>query len=109
MIQALAPYVTATAIKHHFSSGVYVREAPLCRGQEVETHEHVYDHFGILGSGSVVVDLDGEMSVHHGPCVIEIKAGKKHSIRALTDIVWFCVHATEVADPEKIDEVLIKR
>ncbi len=107
MIAAAAPYVTG--IKHHFSAGVYVREATLLEGQEVETHEHVYDHFGILGRGSVIVDLDGEMAVRHGPCVIEIKAGKKHSIRALTDIVWFCVHATDVADPEKIDEVLIKR
>ena len=96
-------------IRHHFSAGVYVREMTLDQDHEVDTHEHNYDHFGILGSGSVVMCLDGEMSVHHGPCVIEIAAGKKHSIRALTDIVWFCVHATDVADPEKIDEVLIKR
>lgn len=96
-------------IRHHFSAGIYVREATLARDGEVQTHEHVYDHFGILGAGSVIVELDGEMSVYHGPCVIEIRAGKKHSIRALTDIVWFCVHATDVADPEKIDEVLIKR
>lgn len=96
-------------VKHHFSAGVYVREMALQSGGHVETHEHVYEHFGILGAGSVTVDLDGEETVHHGPCVIEIRAGKKHSIRALTDIVWFCVHATDVADPEKIDEVLIKR
>lgn len=96
-------------IKHHFSSGAYVREMRLAKDQQVDTHEHVYDHLSILGAGSVIVYLDGEMTVHHGPCVIEIKAGKKHSIKALTDIVWFCVHATDVADPEKIDEVLIKR
>lgn len=107
MIAAIAPL--ACGIKHHFSAGVYVREATLREGKAVDTHEHVYDHFGILGAGSVIVDLDGEMSVHHGPCVIEIKAGKKHSIRALSDITWFCVHATDVADPEKIDDVLIKR
>ncbi|PXX15842.1 hypothetical protein C7399_109177 [Paraburkholderia tropica] len=95
-------------IKHHFSAGVYVREMALTREGEVLTHEHKYDHFGILGSGSVLMDLDGELSVHNGPCVIEIKAGKRHGIKALTDIVWFCVHATDVADPETIDEVLIK-
>ncbi|WP_017776703.1 hypothetical protein [Paraburkholderia kururiensis] len=95
-------------IKHHFSAGVYVREMTLAKEGEVLTHEHVYDHFGILGAGSIILELDGEMSVHHGPCVVEIKAGKKHGIKALTDITWFCVHATDVADPEKIDEVLIK-
>jgi quercetin dioxygenase-like cupin family protein len=96
-------------IVHHFAAGVYVREMTLAADHEAVTHEHTYDHLGILGAGSAIVDLDGELSVYHGPCVIEIQAGKKHSIRALTDIVWFCVHATDVADPEKIDEVLIKR
>ncbi|MFT4068921.1 hypothetical protein [Paraburkholderia sp.] len=107
--QAFTPLAIDTGVKHHFSAGVYVREMCLAADHEVQTHEHIYDHFGILGAGSVIVELEGEMSVHHGPCVIEIKAGNKHKIRALTDIVWFCVHATDVADPEKIDEVLIKR
>ncbi|WP_105132362.1 hypothetical protein [Burkholderia sp. BE12] len=95
-------------IKHHFSAGVYVREMTLAKDHEVSTHKHVYDHFGLLGSGSALVEFDGELSVYHGPCVVEIKAGKAHRIQALTDITWFCIHATDVADPENIDEVLIQ-
>jgi hypothetical protein len=30
-----------------------------------------------------------------------------HSIEALEDTVWFCIHATEETDPTKVDEVLI--
>lgn len=94
--------------KHHFSAGVYVREETLAKDYEVKTHGHAYDHFGLLGSGSAVVEVDGEMAVHHGPAVIEIKAGKAHRIQAITDITWFCIHATDVADPDEIDKVLIE-
>jgi hypothetical protein len=95
-------------IKHHFSTGVYIREMGLRAQHYAETHKHEYDHFGILGSGSAAVALDGAVTVHEGPCVIEIKAGKEHTITALTDITWFCVHATSETDPLTIDEVLIK-
>lgn len=96
-------------IKHHFAAGVYAREMTLEKDGEALTHEHKYDHLSVLGSGSAIVEVDGEMAVLHAPCVIEIKAGKAHRIQALTDITWFCIHATDVADPEKVDEVLIKR
>lgn len=95
-------------IKHHFSSGVYVREMTLKKDHEVTTHAHAYDHFGLIGSGTALVELDGDMSIHHGPSVVEIKAGKPHRIQAITDITWFCIHATDVSDPEKMDEVLIQ-
>jgi|SRR5580765_630049 len=95
-------------IKHHFSAGTYVREQDLRAHQAVETHKHNYDHFGILGSGTAAVELDGSVEVYEGPCVVEIKAGKKHRITALTDITWFCVHATSETDADKIDHVLIK-
>jgi quercetin dioxygenase-like cupin family protein len=96
-------------IKHHFAAGLYVREMTLDQDHEALTHKHEYDHLGLIGSGSAIVEVDGEIAVHHGPCVIEIKAGKAHRIQALTDITWFCIHATDIADPEKIDEVLIKK
>lgn len=95
-------------IKHHFSSGVYIKQMFLEKGHYVMTHEHKYDHFGLLGSGVAVVELDGVEETHKGPCVIEIKAGRKHKITAIEDINWFCIHSTDETDPEKVDEVLIK-
>lgn len=95
-------------IKHHFSSGVYMKEMKLPKDHYVNTHEHKYDHFGLLCSGVAIVELNGIQEIHEGPCVIEIKAGKKHKITAIEDISWFCIHATGETDPEKIDEVLIK-
>lgn len=93
---------------HHFCSGVYIKQMRLPKDHYAETHEHNYDHFGLLGKGSAMVELDGCGRTYEGPCVIEIKAGRKHKITAITDIDWFCIHATDVTDPEKVDQVLIK-
>ncbi|MBN3809406.1 hypothetical protein [Paraburkholderia sp. Ac-20347] len=88
-------------ILHHFSAGgVYAREQSLLAGQEVEKHVHDYDHLSYLSNGSALIDIDGELSVLHGPCMLEVKAGKKHRIQAITDLTWLCIHAENVADPE---------
>ncbi len=98
-------------IKHHMptpGNGVYMKEMHLPAGHYAETHSHEYDHFGLLAEGWAEVELGGEIVRHMGPCVVEIKAGKKHKITALTDLAWFCIHATTETDSSKIDEVLIK-
>lgn len=87
-------------IKHHFSAGgVYAREQFLAAGFEVEKHEHDYDHLSYLASGLAMLEIDGELSMLRGPCMLEVKAGKKHRIQALTDITWLCIHSEAVADP----------
>ena len=95
-------------VKHHFSSGVYIKSMSLDVGNTVETHSHLYEHFGILTSGVAGVTIDGIETVYAAPQIIVIAAGKKHQIRALTGIDWLCVHATEETDPGKVDRVLIK-
>lgn len=95
-------------IQHHFSSGVYAKKMELPAKHYAETHEHAYDHMSILASGHVLVTLDGEQAEYHAPAVVHITAGKKHRIEAVTDSVWYCVHATEETDPAKVDHVLIK-
>lgn len=88
-------------ILHHFSAGgVYCREQALKAGFEVEKHIHDYAHLSYLASGSALVEIDDDMQVLHGPCMLEVKAGKKHRIQALTDIVWLCIHSEAIADPD---------
>jgi quercetin dioxygenase-like cupin family protein len=87
-------------IKHHFAGGVYAREQTLEAGQEVEKHEHDYDHLSFLCAGVATLEVEDELQTLRGPCGIEVKAGKKHRIQAVTDIVWLCLHAESVADPE---------
>lgn len=95
-------------IRHHFSAGVYAKQMRLPAHHYAETHEHKYDHLSILASGDVTVEIDSIATDHTGPAVVHIAAGKKHRITAKTDSVWFCVHATDVSDPDLVDQVLIK-
>jgi mannose-6-phosphate isomerase-like protein (cupin superfamily) len=51
--------------------------------------------------------VDGVKSVVEAPACLTIAAGKHHGIKSLTDVVWYCVHATDCTDEDKVDEVLI--
>jgi quercetin dioxygenase-like cupin family protein len=95
-------------IQHFFSGREYAKQMTLPAGHYAETHEHTYDHISILASGEVLVRIGEAAAKHIGPTAIVIPANKVHRIDAITDSVWFCVHATDETDPEKVDEVLIK-
>ena len=95
-------------IHHHFSSGVYAKETRIPAGYVLVQHAHKHDHLSILASGSVELAVDGEKSVVHAPACLTIAAGKHHGIKSITDVVWYCVHATDCTDEDEIDEVLIE-
>lgn len=96
-------------IQHHFSDGVYARQMVLPAGHFAVTHGHEYDHLSILASGAVSIVVDGVECSYRAPAVITILAGQHHRIEAQEDAVWFCIHATSETDPQRLDEVLIRR
>ena len=94
-------------IKHHFSSGVYAKETRIPANSWLVQHIHKHSHLSILASGSIELVVDGEKSVLHAPACLSIAAGKHHGVKSLTDVVWYCIHATDCTDENEIDEVLI--
>jgi mannose-6-phosphate isomerase-like protein (cupin superfamily) len=94
-------------VLHHFGPGFYVKECHIPGEQILEQHVHKFDHLSWLSAGSVVVEVDGKESLHQAPAMIEIPAGKQHTVRSLTDVVWLCMHATDETDANKIDESLV--
>ena len=70
-------------------------------------HAHKYGHLSILASGSVELLVDGVKSVVDAPACLTIAAGKHHGVKSLTDVVWYCIHATDCTDENEVDEVLI--
>lgn len=96
------------AISHHFSDGVYAKQMSLKQGYTALTHKHNYDHLSILAQGEVVITANGVKNVFTAPYCIDIKAGVEHSIEALKDSIFFCVHATNETDIDKVDETLIE-
>jgi quercetin dioxygenase-like cupin family protein len=94
-------------IHHLFGGGVYAKETHVRAGQILVQHKHEHDHLSYLVSGTVEVQVDGVRSELTGPAGLTIVAGKHHGVKALTDSVWLCIHATDCTDPEAVDEVLI--
>ena len=58
---------------------------------------------------AVEVAVDGARRTVTGPACLTIEAGKYHAVRALTDAVWYCIHATDCTDPAQVDEVVIAK
>ena len=61
----------------------------------------------MLAQGQVAVLRGQEIDIVNAPACIEIQAGLTHGVKAITDCVWFCIHATDEKDPSKVDDVLI--
>lgn len=96
-------------ILHHFGGGVYAKETIVPAGMALVQHKHAFDHLSILAGGTVEVVVDGERKEVTGPACLMIQAGKYHCIRALTDAVWYCIHATDCTDADHIDDVVIAK
>lgn len=95
---------------HHFSDGLYAKEIHVPEGMMVVQHKHTFSHLSVLAQGKVVVVIDGEEpQIITAPACLDIRANTNHGIKALTDVVWFCIHATDEKDIKKVDEVLIKK
>lgn len=94
-------------IAHHFGGGVYAKETRIPAGHMLVQHKHKHDHLSILATGTAHLFRGSEVMRITGPKVVEIVAQEHHTVEALTDCVWLCVHSTAETDPAKIDEVLI--
>lgn len=91
-------------IRHYFGGGVYVKETFILGGYKLTQHKHKFEHLSVLSYGDVTVN-----GVRfRGPSVIVMPAGVPHEVVAITDCVWYCIHATEVEDPATVDELLIE-
>ena len=94
-------------ITHHFSDGLYAKQAVILAGMAVLKHTHNFSHLSILAQGKVAVMKGEAIEIIEAPACIEIQAGLVHGIKAITDCVWFCIHATDEKDASKVDKVLI--
>ena len=94
-------------ITHHFSDGLYAKETAFAAGTAILKHTHDFSLLSILAKGKVAVLRGTEIDIVDAPACIEIKAGMTHGVKAITDCVWFCIHATDEKDPSKVDKILI--
>jgi quercetin dioxygenase-like cupin family protein len=95
-------------IKHHFSDHLYAKEVHIPAGHTLTQHKHKFDHLSILAKGAVKAIVDGVVTEIVAPACLNIEKNKQHSVVALTDCVWYCIHSTTEDDATKIEEILIR-
>lgn len=96
---------------HNFSDGLYAKEIRILKGGAVTQHKHNYSHLSILAQGKVELYCYNEPTrIIDAPACLELKAGVNHSIKALEDSVWFCIHAVDTVERSigDIEKRLIK-
>jgi len=96
-------------VEHHFAAGVYAKQMLFTPDHVFKQHAHHYDHMSILAKGSAIIEVNGVNTHYTAPTVIEIKKGLVHSVKALEPCVWYCIHPTDLTDPDEIDETFSTR
>ncbi len=95
-------------ISHHFIEGELYSKRTFCKaGIKLTQHSHPYDHASALVSGSVDLEVEGAVTRLDGPAMLLVPAGKVHSVTAITDIVWHCIHVTDDTNPETVDHSIL--
>lgn len=97
----------ASDIEHFFTDGVYARKMVIPKGTKVPTHKHAYNHLSILAHGRVRVAVGAIIQEYIAPAMIEVRKDVVHTILALEDSVWYCIHATDATDVESLEQTVI--
>lgn len=93
---------------HHFGGGVYAKETRIPAGKVLSQHRHRYAHLSILAVGRARVTADGQTREIEGPACLTIPAGVEHKVESVTAVAWFCIHRTDVTDPDVVDADLVE-
>lgn len=81
--------------KDFTGAGLHVKLTEIPKGVRLVQHSHTYDHLSVLLSGRVVVMSNGDTVIFdatNGPKSMVIEAGRVHSVHAVTNATWLCVH-----------------
>lgn len=75
-----------------FAKNIAAKRHVLSAGDVVGKHSHDYDHISIVGYGSVRVNTPNSSRVYDSGDYVIVTANTEHTITALEDSVWYCVH-----------------
>lgn len=94
-------------VHHYFGGGAYAKETLIPAGITLHKHVHPHEHLSILASGKVQVSIDHIHYEYTGPACITIEGGVHHAVTAITDSVWYCIHATLDTNPDTVDNTVL--
>lgn len=85
-------------IIYHETDGLITKEMRIPAGFAVGKEIHDYSHQSFLVEGIVKLHRGDEIEVLTAPTVINIAARIEHSVEAMTNVIWYCVHNSDRAE-----------
>lgn len=82
------------------SGNVFAVETKAQAGYLLESHQHKHSHMSVLVSGEADVTVGGVTERMSGYRLITIPKDTHHKVQAVTDIVWLCLWADNLAPKE---------
>lgn len=79
-------------IEHDFEDQLYMRKMKMKAGSVVISAIHETDHFWFLMNGKILVNTNGEIIEHIGPCYEHSAKGAKRIIYCLEDCTFINIH-----------------
>lgn len=83
------------------SGNVFAVETVAGAGYLLESHVHEHSHMSVLVSGTADVTIDGKTERLTGYQLVCVPAKTFHRVEAVTDIVWLCLWAGDLAPKEQ--------
>lgn len=88
------------------SGNVFAVQTRAEAGYMLESHVHEHSHMSVLVSGTADVTIAGKTERLTGYQLLTIPANTKHSVQAVTDVVWLCLWADAIAPKQQAAESL---
>lgn len=88
------------------SGHVFVVETVAEAGYSLHSHQHQHAHLSVLVSGTADVTVDGKTERMTGYRMVSIPANTAHQVDAVTNIVWLCLWAGDIAPRALAEESL---
>lgn len=88
------------------SGNVFAVQTRAEAGYMLESHVHEHSHMSVLVSGTADVTIDGKTERLTGYQLLTIPANTRHSVQAVTDVVWLCLWADSIAPKQQAEESL---
>jgi quercetin dioxygenase-like cupin family protein len=79
------------------SGNVFAVETIAEAGYVLESHEHTHSHMSVLVSGTADVTIAGVTERITGYKMVCVPANTVHKVQAVTDIIWLCLWADDLA------------
>jgi|TARA_R110002126_G_scaffold181516_1_gene330368 hypothetical protein len=95
-------------VKHHFGSGIYIREVFLPAGTLVLGHAHKEKHITIMLQGEMLVHNGGKVSRVKAPCTFLADVGRKAAF-IIEDAIVQNVFATEETDLDVLEDMFVDK